>query len=245
MTERVWDRFLTEQDKRALAKFPKIPRDLRSFCNRPALVLVDFFRGVYGDRPQDLVEAMDTWPGSCGLAAWQAIPPTQRLLKACRRIGMPIIHTTGMVNGTIQGQHARPRPSENEPSCGEPRWIAPDVRYEIIPEVEPLDGETVINKISSSAFWGTPLIGHLIKNHVDTLIVCGESTSGCVRATVVDADENQFNVIVVEDCTFDRHEATHAMNLFDMHQKFAEVRSLEDVLEFLDKYSPAPAVLAR
>ena len=245
MVERVWDRFLTEQDQRALAKAPKNPRELRSFCHRPALVLVDFFRGVFGDRPQDLVEAMDTWPNSCGRIAWEAIPPTQKLLGACRAIGMPIIHTTGLINETVEGQHALPRPSTTVPRSGEPRWIAPEVRYEIISEVGPVAGETVINKISSSAFWGTPLIGHLIKNQVDTLIVCGESTSGCVRATVVDADQYQFNVIVVEDCTFDRHEATHAMNLFDMHRKFAEVCSLAEVLDFLGQFAYAPEYVAR
>ncbi len=240
MTERVWDRYLTEQDRRALAKAPKAPRDLDAFCHRPALVLIDFFRGVFGDRPQELVEAMDTWPNSCGLAAWEAIPPTQRLLGACRDIGMPIIHTTGLVNETVEGQHARPQPSTTTPDSGAERWIPAAVRYEIIPEVGPIAGETVINKISSSAFWGTPLIGHLIKNQVDTLIVCGESTSGCVRATVVDADQYQFNVIVVEDCTFDRHEATHAMNLFDMHRKFAEVRSLAEVLDLLSRFANLP-----
>ncbi len=245
MTERVWDRFLTEQDRRALAKSPKIDRDLHSFCQRPALVLVDFFRGVYGDKPEDLIEAMDTWPNSCGRIAWEAIAPTQQLLSACRSTGIHIIHTTGMVNGSVDGQHARPKPEVAVHSPGEPRWIAPEIRYEIIPEVGPIDGETVINKISSSAFWGTPLVGHLIKNRVDTLIVCGESTSGCVRATVVDADQYQFNVVVVEDCTFDRHEATHAMNLFDMHRKFAEVRSLAEVLNFLGQLSTYPPVAAR
>lgn len=245
MSERVWDRYLTEQDKQALARSPRAPRDLNSICTRPALVLVDFFRGVFGDRPQELIEAIDTWPNSCGLVAWEAIAPTQRLLALCRAIGMPIIHTTGMVNGTVQGQHARPKPDATKSDEREPRWIAPEIRYEIIPEVAPVDGETVINKISSSAFWGTPLLGHLIKNRVDTLIICGESTSGCVRATVVDADQYQFNVVVVEDCTFDRHEATHAMNLFDMHRKFAEVLSLDEMLNFLSQYSPAPASFAR
>lgn len=245
MSERVWDRFLTEQDRRALARSPKIPRDLRSFCNRPALVLVDFFRGVFGDHPEDLIEAIETWPNSCGRAAWEAIAPTQQLLRMCRSIDIPIIHTTGMVNGSIDGQHAQPRPNDSAALPGEPRWIAPEIRYEIIPEVGPIEGETVINKISSSAFWGTPLVGHLIKHRVDTLIVCGESTSGCVRATVVDADQYQFNVIVVEDCTFDRHEAAHAINLFDMHRKFAEVRPLAEVLDLLGQRTSSSGALAR
>lgn len=243
MAERVWEKFLTEQDSMALAKLPKTPPDPRTYCERPALLMIDFFRAVYGDRPQPLLEAIDQWPNSCGLVAWEALTPTQRLLSECRKIGMPIVHTTGVVDGAIQGQHARPQPrDDSEPA--KPRWIPPEIRYEIMPEVGPIDGETVIHKIASSAFWGTPLLGHLIKNRIDTLIVCGESTSGCVRATVVDADQNQFNVIVVEDCTFDRHEATHAMNLFDMQRKFADVMSLDSVLGFLSDFASARTPIA-
>ena len=241
MTERVWERFLTEQDSKALAKLPKSPGDPRSYCRRPALVMIDFFRAVYGDRPQPLLDAIDEWPNSCGLVAWDALAPTQRLLAACREADMPIVHTTGVVEGSIQGQHNRPKPIDEGTLDRSPRWIPPEIRYEIMPEVGPIEGETVIHKIASSAFWGTPLLGHLIKNRVDTLIICGESTSGCVRATVVDADQNQFNVIVVEDCTFDRHEATHAMNLFDMHRKFADVLSLAEVLAFLEDVTALPA----
>jgi maleamate amidohydrolase len=101
--------------------------------------------------------------------------------------------------------------------------------------VAPLPGETVIRKISSSAFWGTPLIGHLVSLGVDSLIVCGESTSGCVRATVNDAKQNCFNVVIVEDCVFDRHEATHAMNLFDMHRKIGDVLPASEVTAFLQQ----------
>ena len=105
--------------------------------------------------------------------------------------------------------------------------------YEIIPEVGPLPGETVIRKASPSAFWGTPLAGHLTFNEVDTVIMCGESTSGCVRASVVDSTTNRFRTIVVEECVFDRHEAAHAMNLFDMHQKYADVLPLAEVTRWL------------
>jgi len=240
MNERVWDRFLTDQDRQALERLPKSPGDPRTYCERPALLMIDFYRSVFGDRPQPLLEAIDQWPGSCGLAAWDALVPTQRLLATCREIGMPIIHTTGMIDGGMQGQHANPEPLE--PSSNGRRWIPPAIRYEIMPQVAPIEGESVVHKMSSSAFWGTPLLGHLIKNRIDTLIVCGESTSGCVRATVVDADEYQFNVVLVEDCTFDRHEATHAMNLFDMHRKFADVLGIDEVLTYLKEYSSTKLV---
>ena len=68
---------------------------------------------------------------------------------------------------------------------------------------------------------------------MDTLITCGESTSGCVRASVVDGCTNRYRMIVVEECVFDRHEATHAINLFDMNQKYADVLPLAEVLEWL------------
>jgi nicotinamidase-related amidase len=79
---------------------------------------------------------------------------------------------------------------------------------------------------------------------VDTLIVAGESTSGCVRATVVDAKTNRYRVIVVEECVFDRHEASHAINLFDMNQKYADALALADVVAHLNRVHgrvPVPA----
>ncbi len=76
-------------------------------------------------------------------------------------------------------------------------------------------------------------MGHLNQLGVDTIITCGESTSGCVRASVVDGCTNRYRMIVVEEGVFDRHEATHAINLFDMHQKYADVLPLAEVLEYL------------
>src|SRR3970040_2313095 len=106
-------------------------------------------------------------------------------------------------------------------------------KFDIVDEVEPLAGEAVLKKLSPSAFWGTPLVGHLNQFGVDTVITCGESTSGCVRASVVDGCTYRFRMIVVEECAFDRHEACHAINLFDMNQKYADVQPLAKVLQYL------------
>jgi nicotinamidase-related amidase len=97
-------------------------------------------------------------------------------------------------------------------------------------------GEAVLRKSSPSAFWGTPLAGHLNYLGVDTLITAGESTSGCVRASVVDGCTYRYRMIVVEEGVFDRHEAAHAINLFDMHQKYADVVPLSEVLEYLSAW---------
>ena len=77
-------------------------------------------------------------------------------------------------------------------------------------------------------------MGHLTHLGIDTLLVGGESTSGCVRASVVDGCTNRFKVQVVEECVFDRHQAPHAINLFDMHQKYADVIPLEDALAYIE-----------
>lgn len=91
----------------------------------------------------------------------------------------------------------------------------------------------MIRKQRASIFQGTPLISHLNLLGVESLIVCGESTSGCVRASCVDGYSNGLHVSLVEDCTFDRHELVHKMNLFDLHHKYADVMKVDDVIAHL------------
>ena len=79
-------------------------------------------------------------------------------------------------------------------------------------------------------------MGHLTHLGVDTLLVGGESTSGCVRASVVDGCQNRLRVNVVEECVFDRHQATHALNLFDMEQKYADVIAIDDAVAYLERW---------
>ena len=229
MPARVWDSFLTEQDQAHLAM--SLHRDI-GFGERPALLLIDLYRWVFGDKPEPLLEAVKTWPGSCGLAGWQALPPIQTLLQVAREAGIPIVHTTGLDDAGVASWTARrgaSPPVEMSPAAHDRLQR----RWDIIDEVAPLPGEAVLRKSSPSAFWGTPLVGHLNYLGVDTLITCGESTSGCVRASVVDGCTYRYRMIVVEEGVFDRHEAAHAINLFDMNQKYADVVSLAEVLEYL------------
>ena len=91
----------------------------------------------------------------------------------------------------------------------------------------------MVYKQAPSAFFCTPLITYLTQLKVDTLLTCGESTSGCVRASVVDAASHRFKVSVIEDCTFDRGQASHAINLFDMQAKYADIVTVAEVEEYL------------
>ena len=163
------------------------------------------------------------FPGSCGDNAWNAIPATERLFAAARKAKIPVIYTTGSLrNNRI---HSTNR-STSERAVTNNDW---DIKDEFAPH----DGDLVIRKERASGFFGTPLVAYLQMMGIDSLITCGESTSGCVRASVLDGCTNRYRMIVVEEGVFDRHEAAHAINLFDMNQKYADVLPLAEVLEYL------------
>jgi nicotinamidase-related amidase len=223
---RIWDRFLTEQDNQHLANSKH--RGI-GFGRRPAILNIDLYRAVFGDANVPLVEGLELWPSYCGPSGWAAVPHIQRLMQMARQIGVPVLHVTGL------GEEESGVPGWSDAIHGDPAALARHARrLEIIDEVAPEPGEVVLRKTAPSAFWGTPLMAQLNYLHIDTLLVTGESTSGCVRASVVEAASFRFKVQVVEECVFDRHEACHAINLFDMNQKYADVISIDTAISYLE-----------
>jgi nicotinamidase-related amidase len=187
------------------------------------VLAIDLYNKAYqgGNRP--VREADREFPGSCGEYAWNALLPTQKLLAAARRAEVPVIYTTRRVDtGGVQSTNR---------NIGRERA---DI-YDIKAELAPRPGDTVIYKERASAFFGTPLIAHLQMLRINSLIVCGESTSGCVRASTVDAFSYGFNNVVVEECTYDRSLLSHKVNLFDLHHKYADVMHIDEVLAHLEK----------
>jgi maleamate amidohydrolase len=230
---RVWDHYLTEQDKATLRERP---HQVWGFGNRPALVLIDLYRWVFGDRERPMLEALKDWPGYCGPQAWAALPHLQRLLASARRAHIPVVHVTSLSpsESGVKGWADNPKRTR---SVGAPDAAMAERlkrRGEIVDEVAPIAGEAVIRKAAPSAFFGTLLMAHLNALDVDSIILCGESTSGCVRATCVEGRSWRLNMTVVEECVFDRHQAAHAMNLFDMHEKYADVLQIDEVVEHLE-----------
>ena len=106
----------------------------------------------------------------------------------------------------------------------------PEKGYEFPPEIAPREGDVLIPKKHPSAFFATPLASHLIDLQADTLVVTGCTTSGCVRGSVVDAFAFNFRVLVAEDAVYDRSRVSHAVNLFDMSEKYADVAPTREVL---------------
>ena len=102
----------------------------------------------------------------------------------------------------------------------------------------------MFRKERPSAFFGTPLVAHLNQRRIDSLIVCGESTSGCVRASCLEGHMYGFHVSIVEECVFDRSEIIHKVNLFDMHHKYADVMKLDEVTAHLGDVTAAQEKVA-
>jgi nicotinamidase-related amidase len=243
MNSRPWERFLSENDRAHLAASAE-HRDY-GWGEKPALLLIDIYRGVFGDERVPLLEGIKTWPGYTGPHGWDAAERVKDLIGVCRDTGVPIIHVTG--NPLVPHWSDRigvERKAPRDPEAADRLRR----RFDIVEQVAPIEGEVVFRKSSPSAFWGTALIPHLRYIDVDTLIVCGESTSGCVRATVVDGCTQRFRMKVVEEGVWDRHELSHAANLFDMHQKYADVISLAETIDWLHEWrsrqSSAPRELA-
>jgi len=199
---------------------------------RPALLAIDLYDLVYRGGPHSPHELNERYPQTCGIFAHRAIAPTKLLFAAARRAGVPVFYCTQDI-----------RPNNRPPgavSTRRQRSVPPD-GYAIYKEFPPEPSDVVILKQRASAFQGTPLFSHLSLLGVQSLIVCGESTSGCVRASVVDAYSNGFHVAIVEECTYDRAELTHKVNLFDLHHKYADVMHLDEVIAHLDAMRVARA----
>ncbi len=172
----------------------------------PALVIVDFVVGFS--------DPAHFGGGNIG----PAIEQTVRLLAFARRQGWPVAHTRVVYadDGADAGVFTLKAPSLRKLTESSPL-------SQIVPELTPLPGELVVRKQGASAFFDTHLAGWLAFRRVDTVLVTGCTTSGCVRATVVDSMQHNFRTVCVTDCVGDRAIAPHEANLFDMGQKYADL----------------------
>lgn len=187
----------------------------------PAVLAIDLFNLVYKGGAKPPHEIIENFPSTCGKYAHEAIVPTIDLLAASRRAELPIYYITG----TFSPNRVRSTKRAVKPLTADD--------YEIHEAFTPEKKDIVFRKERASAFFGTPLVAHLIQNGHDSLIVCGESTSGCVRSSVVDAYSHGFHISIVEECVFDRSEIAHKVSLFDLHHKYADVMNLAEVIDHL------------
>jgi maleamate amidohydrolase len=195
------------------------------------------YRGVWGNRvgfgrslaviAVDFLKAYTT-PGAALYAPGviEAVGKAPLLLSAARESRVPIIHTRilyGAENCADGGMWVKKAPVMKA-------MIAGNALAEFCDEVKPAAGELVIVKQYASAFFGTSLASQLHAAGIDTVVLAGCSTSGCIRATAVDAVQHGFHTIVVRDCVGDRHPDPHEANLFDIDSKYGDVVSLDEAI---------------
>jgi nicotinamidase-related amidase len=194
---------------------------------RAAIVAVDLYDLVYDGGPKPVRELIEKFPASCGERAWRALPPTVELYRHARTRSVPIVHVTYDTRAETDPRGIHPTNRQRRQS---------DLSlYRIKAELAPVEGELVVYKKRASAFFGTPLPAFLNELGADCLIVVGESTSGCVRSSVVEAWSLGYPVAVVADCVYDRHDLTHQASLFDMHLKYATVMTLAEACAAMEK----------
>lgn len=223
MPARPWDDLISDEEKRAYraAGFGR-PTGLG---RRPALLIIDVQYRTVGTRRMPFWEAIEEFPTSCGDVAWDAVDNIARLLALFRRNGWPVLYP---YVAPKQGFDAG-RLSDKVPAI---MGVAAK-GYEFVEAIAPRENDVLVPKKHPSAFFGTPLASYLINVAADTLVVTGCSTSGCVRGTVVDGFAYNFRVLVPQDAVFDRSRVSHAVNLFDMAEKYADVMPTDEALAAL------------
>jgi nicotinamidase-related amidase len=219
----VWEDFFSEDDKRMVAnRKTRPPKPHAEFGERPAILVIDMNKGAVGpDRP--VHEIVDEMPGAMGANAWAAIRHMQELLPRARAAGIPIVYSKHLFKETTGLRMASP----------ESPYSALNPLSEIQEEIALQPGDLLVEKQQASVFSQTGLVNMLMNKGVDNLIVTGNSTSGCVHATTVDAGAYQLKVSVLEECVFDRFDLSHAAALFNLGSKYADIVSIEETYDYL------------
>lgn len=193
-----------------------LDRKSQGLGTRPALLLVD------------LIESFTDPDCPLGCAADTVVEANRRLLQAFRGKGLPVAFTTVVYRDERQARVFRDRVPALEILKPGTRWVNIDKR------VAPGDSEPVFEKCWASAFFKTGLDDYLRSRGVDSLVVTGLTTSGCVRATAVDGLQHDFKVVIPAEAVGDRNMDAHRANLFDLNAKYADVLDLERVLSMIE-----------
>jgi len=225
---REWEKIIPEIDREVYSKAQYGKK--QKLGRNPALLVVDVVTSFTGSKPQDTLSAIDEFQTSCGEQGWQALPHIKRLIDACRAAQIPVIYTKGDPEYKVSCG------GSTKSQLGISEAAVRAIFNEGIPElIAPKEEDFVIRKTKASAFFMTPLPIYLNNHGVDSLIICGTTTCGCVRASVVDSFSYGYPTFVVEECCFDRSNFSHLVNLYEMNQKYADVLTLAETSGLIDK----------
>jgi nicotinamidase-related amidase len=222
--KRQWDDLLTDIDKVVIERSHY--GQPRGLGKKPLLLIIDLQPNYVGaDKP--IEEQLDEWPSGGGQTAWVGAKKVLSLRDAARVAKVPIFYTRNVQNATSKFDSFAAKTKRDQT-----KYINGNPAADLLPEVQPLPDEMVIPKSYASAFYGTPLQSYLVKLGIDTIIIAGGTTSGCCRATAVDAASRNYNVCFVEDCLFDRITVSHKAALLDVWMKYGDVENSDFVKEY-------------
>ncbi|MFQ6010728.1 MAG: isochorismatase family protein, partial [Nitrososphaerales archaeon] len=198
--------------------FSRYPKPQREFGENPALLVVDMTHAFVDDK----------YPFGFSKTGLPCVKAIKDLLDVARPLSVPVFYTKN-----DRGSWAIERIAEPSSTRSQALGSLDARSNEIVEDIAPREGEIVIEKVAPSGFAGTPLVALLNRIRVDTVIVTGMVTSGCVRATAVDAFAYKYKTFVPIECSADRSQISHKVSLFDLSMKYANVLPLSEVLQNL------------
>lgn len=233
---RRWEEVFSGTDRKLLEMSGMGRRQV--YGMNPVLLVIDVTKRFLGPN-KPILEAVRESRVACGEAGWKCLPNIKMILEACRGHGIPVIFAipdtaTRQRSGMLQKGRKLDQAAKED-----------FVAEEIIDDIAPLRSELIVPKIRASIFFGTPLASCLRAMQADTLLITGTTTSGCVRAAAVDGYSYGFQCVVVEECTFDRFELSHLVNLFDINAKYADVITLEEALTYIEEVAKSKKETAK
>lgn len=231
----VWDDVLPEEDRQVF-EAAGWGKDV-GFGEKPVLLVVDVIYNFVGDVPEPILESIKRWRYSCGERGWEGVKHLERLIAAAREKRIPIVYT-GMdrrPDGFDQGAW-----NWKSYRSGDASDIKGSLGNEIVKEIAPEPQDIYFVKDKPSAFHGTHLLDYLIYLGADTVITTGTTTSGCVRASAVDATQYNYRSIVPEECVWDRSMISHKVNLLDIQMKYGDVKKTDAVIEYFRSLPDRP-----
>jgi maleamate amidohydrolase len=191
---------------------------------RPVLLIIDVQYHALGRSGDPKSAHLPEHRMSCGQAGWDAVPHIARLAAAFRERQLPVIYPNVAPRG----------PQERGRFDRMPDFTGTEARdYEIVEEIAPREGDLRLPKYKPSSFFGTTLVSRLTSLGADTVFVTGCTTSGCIRATAVDAFSYGYKVVIPHEACFDRSPVSHAVNLFDLSSKYADVVSTQAAVDMI------------
>lgn len=216
----IWDDVIPESERLIYAKGGMGAGNIE-WGRQPGILVVDMTYGFVDS----------AFPLGYGETGWPAVAAIRRLLDRGRQLGVPVFYTrakdpgqSACERGLWKGGGAVAHPGMRDPKANQ-----------IVQEIAPRPGEPVIAKTWPSAFFGTDLVSYLIYHRVDTLLIAGMVTSGCVRSSALDAFSFNYRVVVPQECVADRGQTSHKVALFEIHMKYGDVLPLDTVLEHLEQ----------